>query len=209
MFYVYMLTDPRKDGQPFYIGKGQKTRAYKHANEKIKFNQFKHNMVQAIKAVGLQHGVQIIKEFETEREAFDYETELILKFGRRGLDANGILANRAIGGGGTSGYLFTEEQKQKLRDAHTGIKDSEKAKLNKSLAARKPKSADHAKNISKSKLGDKNPMFGKDSPFKGKTHTPEMKQHIKEMRAKQVISEETKLKMAESQRRRHALRKLK
>lgn len=208
MFYVYMLTDPRKENQPFYIGKGQKGRAFKHATEKINYNQFKHNVVTAIKNEGLSHGVTIVKEFDVEQDALNYEIELISQFGRRGIDKDGILANRTIGGEGTSGYIFTEEQKQKLRNAHAGKTDSTETRIKKSRSARKPKSIEHAEHIRISKLGDKNPMYGKESPFKGKTHSDETKQHIKKMRAKQVISEETKQKMSESQRRRHAANKI-
>lgn len=208
MFYVYMLTDPRKNNIPFYIGKGQKNRAHVHTTEKAKYNQFKRNTINAIRKKGLEHGVKIVKEFATEKEAHDYEILLINQFGRRGLDNNGILANRTLGGEGISGYKFTKEQIDNLRKSHTGIKDSEETKIKKSLSAMKPKTKEHAMNISKSKLGEKNPMFGKDSPFKGKAHSDEAKKKIKEARAKQVISEETKQKMADSQRRRHALKNL-
>jgi hypothetical protein len=49
-------------------------------------------------------------------------------------------------------------------------------------------------------LGEKNPMFGKPSYMRGKKHTEESKQKIKEARKKQKIihSEETKKKIGQS-----------
>lgn len=208
MFYVYMLTDPRKNDQPFYIGKGQGKRAFVHATENCKYNRFKNNIIDAIRKKGLEHGVIILREFTDEQEAFNFEIETIAKYGRRKLDEGGILANRTLGGEGSTGYKFTEDQRKNISSSRIGAKDSDDTRKKKSESAKKPKSAEHAKNISKSKTGEKNPMYGKDSPFKGKRHTEESKEKIKKARSKQIISEETKQKMAESQRKRHALRRL-
>ena len=62
----------------------------------------------------------------------------------------------------------------------------------------------HKEHLSKSRMGENNPMFGKISPNKGKKLSDEIKNKIKEARSKQTFSEETRLKMAESQRLRHA-----
>lgn len=210
-----MLTDPRKNNQPFYIGKGQKNRAYVHAYEKAKYNQFKQNVVNAIRKKGMQHGVDILKEFAEEKDALNYEIELIKKYGRRRLDVGGILSNRSLGGEGISGYKFTDKQKKKLSESHLGIRDSAETKRRKSESAKKPKSKDHAINISKAKLGDKNPMYGKISHRKGKSYeeeygpakAAELKSIIRDKRALQIDSEETRAKKSASAKLAHQRRK--
>lgn len=212
MYYVYQYL--REDGTPYYIGKGKGNRAwYKGKHERIKIPVDPERIV-------------IIQENLTETEALDLETSLIAKHGRKDI-GTGILRNLTDGGEGISGARFgrpPEERIQKIADAlrgkvpsdetrkkmsisHTGLKDSNDTREKKSIAAKKPKTETHKKNISLSKQGDKNPMHGKDSPFKDKLHSEESKAKIKEARAKQVCSEETKRKMSESQKRRHAEKK--
>lgn len=73
-FYVYAWL--RKDGTPYYIGKGKGSRAYR--NKKAK--------------------VSILHENLTEKEAWDLEIELIAKFKRKA--DGGILINKTLGGNG-------------------------------------------------------------------------------------------------------------
>lgn len=53
-------------------------------------------------------------------------------------------------------------------------------------------------NMRERNTGKNNPMYGKLSPFRGKTHSEETRRKIKEKRAKQIYTEETKLKISES-----------
>lgn len=141
MFYVYALTDPRKDNEPFYIGKGVGGRARSHllpsAREQ---NNFKMAVIKAIRAEGLEPGVEILVENLEEEIALQTEKSLISKYGRR-VDGSGSLTNLTLGGDGSSGYKHTEETKAKLRKPK-----------NRTLPARKQSEETRAK-ISASMIG--------------------------------------------------------
>lgn len=64
----------------------------------------------------------------------------------------------------------------------------------------RPHSEEHKQRMSELMRGPNNPRFGKPGTRCGKSHTEEAKQKIKAARAKQVITEETKQKMAETRR---------
>lgn len=107
MFYVYALLNPLKDNQPFYIGKGQDGRAYRHFKailwKESTTNPHKTNTLLQIKDSGLEPGVDITP-CDTELAAFELECKLILKYGR--LIDGGILTNICLGGeGGTQGHI--------------------------------------------------------------------------------------------------------
>lgn len=131
-YYVYMYQDPRKSDfyfntgtdpyfgyyqfEPFYIGKGKGRRIKQHLWEARtpsanKYNQHKLNKIQEIINSGKQVIVVKLKEFDTEKEAFDFEKKLIRQIGRY---PNGPLTNMTDGGDGISGYKHTREWKEKL-----------------------------------------------------------------------------------------------
>jgi hypothetical protein len=117
MFYVYALTDPRKDNEIFYIGKGHGHRATNHltvsANRECNSKQ---SAIKAIRADGLEPGIVYLLEDLTEELAFLKEKELIAQYGRKDL-GKGPLRNLTDGGEGTSGHKHTEETKEKMRKA--------------------------------------------------------------------------------------------
>jgi hypothetical protein len=107
-FYVYMYL--RKDGTPYYVGKGKNNRAY---STQRTFNQPSKDRI-VFPYTNL-----------TEEDAFKYEKDLIAKYGRKD-NGTGILRNLTDGGDGASGYIQTPEAKEKLRLAHIGKKKSPK-----------------------------------------------------------------------------------
>jgi hypothetical protein len=109
MFYTYAHTKP--DGTIFYIGKGSKNRAWK----KTKRNQHWKNIVAKYEI----YGVEILANWNTEKEALDHEILLISCFKDMGYK----LANMTNGGEGTSGLKLTIEHKQKISDAQCGVKN--------------------------------------------------------------------------------------
>jgi hypothetical protein len=213
VFYVYKYL--REDNSPYYIGKGKDDRAWTRSkHERIRLPKDKSRIV-------------IVEENLSEEQAFQLEIELIKHYGRKDL-GTGVLQNLTNGGEGPSGAVFgrpPDERIQKIKDALTGRKLSDETKEKMSLSAQKIKSDKwkesasknrkgkllsdaHRKFLSESRMGESNPMFGRESPNKGKKLSEETKKKIREARSKQVISEVTRKKMAESQILRHAMKRL-
>lgn len=97
-------------------------------------------------------------------------------------------------------YSHSDEHKQKISDAKMGHIQSEstKQKISKTRLSKFADgytySEDYIKQQSDSHKGNKNSFFGKQ-------HSDESKNKIKEARAKQIISEETKNKMSATHKR--------
>lgn len=94
MYYVYQLVDPRTD-KPFYIGKGKGNRAETHLWETPDTrNQYKENKIAAIRRSGLEPNIVYVAEnIIDEQLAYDIESQLISRYGRKGYDNGGILTN--------------------------------------------------------------------------------------------------------------------
>jgi hypothetical protein len=90
-FYTYAYL--RKNGTPYYIGKGCKNRCYTN-----------HGRVR----VPPRDRVLILKYFLTEEQAWDHEKYMIFIFGRKDL-GTGLLLNCTDGGEGSSGAVRSVE----------------------------------------------------------------------------------------------------
>lgn len=221
-YYVYILKDPRKNNEPFYIGKGKGTRAEHHLKKYDTHNKLKNNVINKILKENLNVIVDYYKTDLQEDEAHNLEIELISKIGRRDL-GTGPLTNLTAGGEGVSGYIrsvesrkklnqeridsgiynkiaeknkgrkFSDEHRKKLSESHKGIIQSEESKRKRSEAlTNKPKTEEHRQNIRKAKLGSKNPMFGKTSPNKGKIMSQEQKDKIRLAVLKKIAEKKSK-----------------
>ena len=91
-FYTYLWL--RKDGTPYYVGKGRMLRAYRK---------------------GSPSGVGriLIQEWPDEQLAFENEVRLIALYGRKDL-GTGTLNNRTNGGEGLTGLIRTKEHAEKI-----------------------------------------------------------------------------------------------
>ena len=167
-YYTYAYL--RKDGTPYYIGKGNKYqyRAYG-----------KHRQGLTPKD---KNRILILKNNITEEEAFKHEIYMIAVFGRKDLQT-GILRNLTDGGEGTSGIIRsdewkkkhsekmkkmirTEESNKKRSETMKGIKrkprtEEEKRKISESIKGMKYKlrSEEHCKKISERMSGKNNPQY--------------------------------------------------
>jgi len=217
-FYTYAYL--RKDGTPYYIGKGSGNRAYKNDGRPC--------------GKPINERILILKNNLIEEEAFRHEIYMIDVFGRKDL-GTGILHNRTNGGEGSSGVIrsddvkkrisdslkgriFTKERLRKMSIANTGKVHSEETKRKLSIAnkgkilseeTRMKMSASHKgivfseerkEKIRKSKLG-------KSSPFKGKTYEEisgknflERIEKLRKSNTGKVRSEETKKKISNSKK---------
>lgn len=104
-FYVYAYF--RKDGTPYYIGKGQYRRAWT-----------KHKYVKKPKDESL---IQIVENNLTEIGALALERRLIRWYGRKD-NSTGILRNMTDGGDGVTGLKHTVEARQKMSEWRSGRK---------------------------------------------------------------------------------------
>ena len=110
-FYVYAYL--RKDGTPYYIGKGSGNRAW--CKHRVKING---------KWSGIQLPVDrsrivILEKFLSELGSFAIERRMIRWYGRKDLNT-GILYNRTNGGDGTSGAIKTETARKAISNRLKG-----------------------------------------------------------------------------------------
>jgi len=96
--YVHFTKDTL---EPFYIGKGKGLRRFKtnSRNRWWKYKVAKHGFVS-----------DILKEFNTNKEALEYEIEMIAFFKSEGIK----LVNLSLGGEGSCGVKASEETKRKI-----------------------------------------------------------------------------------------------
>ena len=121
-FLIYAYC--REDGTFYYIGKGDRRRAY--TKRKVGVNPPKD-----------KSKILFLHENLSEKTAFEYERRLIEFYGRKDL-GTGLLRNMTDGGEGVSGWIPDDKWR---------------------------------KNKSESMRGENNPFFGK-------THSPEVIQHL-------------------------------
>ena len=111
-FYTYAYL--REDKTPYYIGKGQKRRAYQNTGKPCATPKDKSRII-------------YLKQNLIEEEALKHEIYMINIFGRKD-NQTGILRNKTNGGEGVSGYIVSDEMKLKLSIINTGKKLSKETK---------------------------------------------------------------------------------
>ena len=105
MFYTYAHYKP--DNSVFYIGKGQRNRAFDKVSRSKKWK--------AVVQKG-EHKVEILARWPTEQEAFEHEVFLIECFRSMGAP----LVNVSKGGYGASGYRHTAEYVEHMKSIMAG-----------------------------------------------------------------------------------------
>lgn len=114
-FYVYAYL--RKDGSPYYVGKGKGHRAW------IKMKR------EPISAPNNDKRIVIVESNLTELGALAIERRMIRWYGRKDLNT-GILRNKTDGGDGASGCIRSEETRKRMSDAKKGLPSPLKGNLN-------------------------------------------------------------------------------
>lgn len=141
MYYVYQLIDPRNN-KPFYIGKGSGNRAYQHLKFKDgNINPYKDRKIKRIIQAGLEPIVEFLyQDIVDESHAYDLEEAVIKKIGIQNL--TNMAEDRRPPS--RKGWVPTQETLAKRSAKLKGI----------------PRTKEWRTNLSNSKQGDKNGMFG-------------------------------------------------
>jgi len=174
----YIYKHIRKDtGETFYVGKGTFRKNRKPSFERAcaKIHSRNPHWKRIVEKAG--YDVEIFVMCKTDKEAQRVEKMLISKIGRYDLK-KGPLANFTDGGDGHCGVVVSKELRRKR--STNARKPRSKAWISSIRKARKNggnggvvKNGDKLpmlwiKNLSKSKMGEKNPWFGKPSPVSKK-----------------------------------------
>ena len=159
-FYVYVHTRAT-DGSIFYVGKGESKRAWSKVsrNRHWKYIVAKHD-----------YNVTILLNNLTEEQAFILEKQTIATLGRENL------CNMTDGGEGMSGFLHSEETRNKMSKSRKGNTNSKGRKLSDETKLKLSKANKGKKLSDKTKL--KLSEVGK-----GRKQSPE---HIAKRRAAQA-----------------------
>lgn len=181
MFIFYVYAYLRKNGTPYYMGKGKDNRAYEEHRVN---NKGVHTPTDKSRIIFLETNLSEIGALALERR-------MIKWYGRK--DNNtGILRNKTDGGEGFAGLIKSAEHKQKIGLANKGRKlgpQSDEAKKKKSVSGK----------------GKHNNRKLKYKPERKMQQTRVLKVHTKESREKMATShtgltqtDETKLKRKQS-----------
>lgn len=177
--YTYKYLDPRKENQEFYIGEGKDDRWYFHLEEAKRLirekksqkwigdncdNPHKTRTIMKILNAGLEPTIIKVLENVDKPTAITEEIRLIAYHGRADLGL-GSLTNLTDGGDGLIGFIWSEEQKAKLKGRTNSMlgrnhTDESKQKMS-DFHTGKTLSEEHKKKIGESLKGKSNIIINK------------------------------------------------
>lgn len=125
-YYTYILINSI-NSQPFYVGKGVRSRMYQHKRDALNPNYCHRSVHRKIQSVMNKGGDVLYKKVGqvSESAAFESEIKMIEQYGRKDL-GTGILCNLTDGGDG--GSKVNPESVERRAAKHRGMKRSEESK---------------------------------------------------------------------------------
>lgn len=211
-YYVYLLLDPFNYYLPFYVGKGSGQRAYKHISETRVKNENKRKakrIDEILKRGGQPKILFWEKNINNENDAYHLEAELITRFGRIGIDSEGILTNICEDVRPPIGKrIWTDEERNAFSQNQMGNKNPNfgkklskeakelRSKFNKENNIKPPTRSGPMPAETKEKISKAN---------KGKKKPEGFGEKVAENNRKRQVSEETKQKMRAAHARRKEL----
>lgn len=161
-FYVYAYIDPLTD-QYFYIGKGSGNRDTRHlcdsknVKKQSAYLYFYRKINKIRREIDKEPIIKRLVENLSMENSYRLEEEFIIKYGRKGIEPNGILYNRSLGGRGNRGAKYSKEACAKISKAHKGKKYSEeRLKTHSQWCKKEFRSKQAAINLSKAQTGERN-----------------------------------------------------
>jgi hypothetical protein len=149
-YYTYAYL--RKDGTPYYIGKGKK----KSGKYYSRITAFHENV-----SIPPRDRIIILKDFDSEFDAYKHEMYMISILGRKDIDT-GILHNHTSGGEGCNGMSEYARQKSSKTHKNKVLSEETKRKISETRKKRGYKCSEEQKQkYSEMFVGDGNPNYGK------------------------------------------------
>jgi len=164
-YYVYVYYDTRQTPPtPFYVGKGRKDRYKHHLFETYATteNKKKYAVVQAIVATGKQPRIEFYATNLTEEQAYATEASLIVKLGRRDIDADGVLTN------------ICTDQRPPNNKGRVGPKGKDHPNYGRKMDLSVEERARRKQQI----VEQGRKQVGENNPFYGKKHSAETLSHL-------------------------------
>lgn len=173
MYYIYALIDPRSS-EPFYVGKGKhgSYRHLDHFSETITESSNRHKVfkINYLRKHGYEISVKILQEnIDCEEVAYNIETAMIKKFGRKNIDPGGILTNICLDNRPPN----QQGKKQSPEHIQRRVRSYQHTCKTK---GRKPHSAETKAKLREASIGEKNSFYGrKHTTETKKAHSQRMK----------------------------------
>lgn len=170
-----------KDTKEFYIGYRYKN-VDNNTTSDVDFPTYKTSS-KKVEPIFEQFDWIILAEFFTDEDAYDFEQQLIYENWN-----NPLLLNESCQYGHkrfkrSPNWVLSEDARKKISDANKGKTFTEEWRQ------------EQSKRFS----GKNNPMYGKPSPFKGKQHTEEAKEKLREAaKNRGPVTDETRLKLSQA-----------
>ena len=178
---IYGLFDPRAH-ELRYIGKTKKKLSERLKEHIRAAKRYQHSprgrWIKGLLDEGIAPLIEVLQEVSDD-EWEEAEKHHIAEAKEKGIN----LTNLAEGGQGHHDYVFTEEHRRKIGEAHKGNKHG--------LGYRHTE--EHKERVSKRMKGEGNPNYGK-------TFSKEYKENLSKAQKGRKHSEETKQKMRESRK---------